>query len=886
MDRVCRWLLALAGLIGGRAFRRDRLPEWEGELWALRAAGARARLRFAATGVLHAAWLRREEGADMGGWGRDVSLAVRRLGRAPGYAAVTIIVLGLGIGANTALFNALDAALRGSAPYPDPDRLVMVDLTATDRGGQVPDTLPWSWPTFSLARERIPSLEPFAAYSARDLTLTRPGDPDRVEVELVSAGYFDLLGVRPRLGRVFTASEEPPADVAVAVLGHALWTSRFGSDPNVLGRSVTVEGRTLEVVGVLPPGFRGLTGRGELWVPIASAPTLLNPRLLEAASLHWFYAIGRLRPDVPKAPGPAELTAAGAAIDDALGGGGHGVSPVPFLRARVNPITRLSLVAVLVGGLLLLGIACANVASLVLARASVRRTDVAVRAALGASRTRIARELILESLILSLAGGSLGVGLAIAAERGVARWAAYALEMSGTRNLQYLDPAMMGVNGVALAMALTLALGTGLVSALLPLRAVVRPELAGALRGGPRGIVARTGRAGEAGRALLVSAQIALTLVLVAGAGLMAASLSRLSAVEVGFTRDDVLALHFERRAPYSDEERMSFERELIGRLRGLPGVERVAIAPCPPLEGPCEMAALRQLDDTPAGEGRPTPIVTHAVSDDYFATVGVPVLSGRTFDARERSDQPPLAVVNETAARTLFGGNAVGHRIAVTHAPTESATAEIVGIVGDVRDGRIEGAPTPAVYFSRRQTTQWYGTLFLAVRGDPWTLLGAVRREASALDPDLPLFEVTTLGDLRSAATARTRVVLGLLLAFASLGLLLSAVGIYGVVSYEVLRRRREMGLRLALGAPASGLVRSVVGRPALLGGLGAVAGVAGAFALTGQVQGLLFGVEPWDPRVMGGATMLLVGIAVAAAWIPARRALRVDPVETLQGD
>jgi len=303
----------------------------------------------------------------MRGWGQDLRLAARRLGRTPGFTAVTLTVLALGIGVNTALFSALDAVLRGSAPYAEADRLVVLDLTMAGDEGLPPDTLPWSWPRYAFARERLSVFEGIAAYSVRELNLTRPGDALRLGVEVVSPGYFELLGVRPVVGRAFTRSEEPPAPGGVAILGHALWATRFGGDPGVIGQSVTVEGRTFVVVGVMPAGFRGLTGRGELWVPLSAASTLLNPRLLEAASLHWFRAIGRLRPGASPVRAAPELAAVAVAMTEALSDpsdrGPLGIATVPFHEARVNPVTRLALGALLAGGLLLLAITCANVAS-------------------------------------------------------------------------------------------------------------------------------------------------------------------------------------------------------------------------------------------------------------------------------------------------------------------------------------------------------------------------------------------------------------------------------------------------------------------------------------------------------------------------------------------
>ena len=888
---VCSRILRVAARIGPREWRRDGIREWEGELWALRrrGGGAGALLRFAMHGVLHAFWRRREEWLGMSGWAQDLRMAIRRLTRTPEFTTITVLILGLGIGANTALFSALRAALAGSGRYTDADRLVLVDVIQENKPGVPFDTLPWSYPKFSFLRERSRSLESLAAFHARDLTLKRPGDATRVGVEVVSPAYFQLLGARPVIGRTFLASEDPPDPGAVAILGHALWMTRFGGDPSVIGGTVTVEDVSFEVVGVMPAGFRGLTGRADLWVPVASAPALLNPRLLEGPWLHWFRAVGRLAPGTTLEQARAELATLGAVMTETYpyGGGAYGVAAVPFLSARVNPVTRLALSAVFAGGLLLLAITCANVASLLLARASARRTDVAVRAALGAGRGRLVREHLLESLVLATAGGVLGVVLARVSEGVIARAARYTLETSGTRSLEYLDPTALRVDGSTLALAVLLALATGLVSGLLPLRTAVRPDLARDLRAGSARVLSRLVSRGEGGRGILVATQLALTLVLLAGAGLMAASLARLAAVDVGFAYSAVLTLRFERRALGSDAEALAFEEELLSRLGALPGVVSVATAPCPPLTGACSVTGIRQVDDRRAADpAHMERIVTYAVSDDYFATLGVPILQGGGFEAGVRAGEPPVAVLSETAARRLFGGSAVGHRIGVTVALTSEQPAEVVGVVADVRYDGLEVEPMPAIYFSRRQMTPWYGTVFLRMQGDPYGVLEAVREEARSLDPAMPLFEVSTLGELRGAATARTRVILGLLLSFALLGLLLSAAGIYGVVSYAVVRRTREMGLRLALGATAHAVVQMIVRRPVWLALAGSAAGLAGALALTRYLQELLFAIKPWDPRIMAAAMGILVSVALAAAWIPARRATRLDPAQTLRAE
>jgi len=475
----------------------------------------------------------------------------------------------------------------------------------------------------------------------------------------------------------------------------------------------------------------------------------------------------------------------------------------------------------------------------------------------------------------------------VLAEGAVASTVRYALQTSGSRSLQYLDPDALGVDGSALAAGLVLGIATGLLSGLLPLRAASRADLTRDLRGGSRGLVARLGPTGEAGRSLLVATQLALTLVLMAGAGLMGASLARLSGVEPGFAHDDVLTLRFDRGPGRTPGEMRAFEEDLVLRLAALPGVLAVATGPCPPLAGACEVTGVRQIDDQPPVDfGDMEGILTYEVSEGYFSVLGVRLRDGRGFGPGDRAEDAPVAVVSEAAARRLFGGSAIGHRIAVTHGLTDGRQAEIVGVVADVRYGLLEEEPMPALYFSRHQATPPYGTLFVRTSGDPAAVVEAVRREVGAADPRLPLFDVSTLGERRASATARTRVILRLLLSFALLGLLLSAVGIYGVVSYAVVRRTREVGLRLALGAPARDVMRRMVAGPAFLAAAGAAAGLGGALALTRHVRGLLFGVEPGDPRVLATATLVLAGVALAAAWLPARRAARLDPAETLRGE
>lgn len=892
-DRVlalCRLVLALGSRSVPLLRRADWLAEWEGELWALRRGGA-GRLslfRFAVAGLGEARWEKRMEEGTMSGMAQDVRLAMRGLGRTPGFALLVILMLALGIGANTSLFSALKATLPTSSPYPGADRLVTVDLLFQKVGGAPADTAPWSYPKFGVARQSLTLVDPIAGYASQTGTLTGEGGASRIGVEYVTPAYLGLLGVRPVAGRGFDATEETPNPALVALLSHNLWQSRFGGDPATVGQTLRLDGATLDIVGILPAGFKGASGAADLWVPMAATATIQGAWRLRGPFAHWFHAIGRLAPGVRLADAQAQATPVGAAIEAAFPDpsskgeiAGQGVALVPFLSARVNPLARVAVVAVSVGAVLLLLIASANVASLLLARSSGRRSDLAVRAALGAGRGRLIRESLVESLLLASSGGALGIAFAWAGQKLVSTGVRNALETAGTRGLQYIDPAMLRMDGSVLVVGVLLAIVTGLLAGLVPARLASKPDLTHDLRAAS-GSVGRRAATLE-GRGLLVAGQLALTLVLLAGAGLMAASLDGLSRIDAGFANTGVLSLRFERSRSASEAQNLVFESQLKERIAALPGVEAVAIAPCAPLTVRCEVAGVRQVDDR-AQEGFGG-VLTYEVSTEYYTTLGIRVVEGRTFDETDRKDAPPVAVINETAARTLFGTpSAVGHTIAVTRSITDGRMARVIGVVADVRYAELEEAAMPAVYFSRSQSVQGYGTLFVKTKGDPYEQVGAVRSVAMSLDPELPLYDVASLADVRGRQVARTRVLLALLVAFAATGLLLSAVGLYGIVALSVSRRTREMGLRLVLGAP--GVTALVMRRPVLLAGAGVGLGLLAAVATTRFVRGLLFGVSPSDPRVLGIAAAGLLGIAALAAWIPARRVNRIDPATALRSD
>jgi len=888
---ICRRLLATGSRAVVPSRRREWLAEWEGELWALQATGVRMTglLRFTLGVVFQARHERRREEGLLNGLGLDCRHAIRRLRRSPGFAIVVIVVLALGIGANTALFSALDAMLR-SSPYPDAERLVLMDILLAQRAGAPPDTLPWSYPKFELARRQVRSLDAVAGFNTRTGNLTGPEGATRIGLEYVSPAYFELLGVQAILGRTFLPSEDPPTPAAIVLLAHSLWTTRYGSDPGVVGRTIQLDGASLEVVGVLPQGFQGVSGAAEAWVPLAGIIAMRGGRRLELPWAHWLRVLGRLAPGSSLEQARAESAALGIALTksypDPSGGAAHGVTVIPFLQAKTNPITRLALTVVSAAGMLLLLVACANVAGLLLARASARRGEAAVRAALGAGRMRLVRESLLESLMLALAGGVLGVVLARAAERVVALAVSRSLDASGTRNLEFFDTASLAVDANVLTFGIGLALMTGLLSGLLPAGTSSRPDLARQLRSGDRSLGRHHAETADLSRGLLVAGQLALTLVLLAGAGLMGASLAGVAAIDPGFANERVLTLRFEHPPGPPPEHDLVFEHLLVERLSSLPGVESVAIGPCPPLTGACEVVGVRRVDDGPEVDyGDMEGIIANAVSEDYFGTLGIRLFEGRGLTSSDRAGSQPVVVVNEAAARKFFpGGSALGHEIAITAQLTADASAEVVGVVADVRYGRLDEPAMPALYYARQQDPPSYGTMYLLTSGDPHAIIDGVRREVAALEPDLPLYDVATMADRRALATARTRIVLGLLLAFGVTGLLLSSVGLYGTVAYSAIRRMREMGLRLALGAAKGDVLRLMLKQPALHVLLGAVLGVTAALVLTRHVDALLYEVDPGDPRILALATATLLLVVLVAAWIPAIRATRVDPATSLR--
>lgn len=824
---------------------------------------------------------------------QDVRYALRALRRTPGFAAVAVVTLALGIGANVAIFSLIYAALLRPLPFPEPERLATLSFVAPRLDGTGMDTMPfWSYPKFETLRAADHPFEELAGYATFDLNLTA-GDPERLAVEVVSGGYFPLLGVRALEGRTFAPEEDAtPRTHPVILLSHGLWQRRFGGDPGVMGRRIEINGVPLAVVGVLPEGFRGLTGTAEAWVPMMTAPLLTYDEQLEERWSHWHRVVGRLEPGASLERAGARLPALARAIAEAHPRPSRptevwDVAAAPLEAARLDAGLRTSVLVLFgaVGFVLLIG--CVNVAGLLLARAAARRREVAIRLAVGAGRGRLVRQLLTESIVLALAGGAAGLLLGL---WGTDALTAIAPAVAGEGRISPLvELRGLGLDLPVLGFTLAVSVGTGVLFGLIPALQATHPSITGALHGGDGALPGLRASRRDV-RGVLVAAEVALALMLLIGAGLMLRSFATLRGVPIGFEPDGVLAFQLDPAGSQVDMAGApAFYAELLRRIAALPGVEAAAVNRCPPLSGRCMGSFVTRLDATvftPDAEG---PFVgVHAVSADYFRTLRIPLLRGRAFDERDRRGAPLVAIVNETAARTLWPGqDPIGRRIGVgMHPWRDGATAEVVGVAGDARYGAADAPIGPDVYVSMLQGGRPSNTVMVRAAGDPRALVGPVRREVLALKPDLPIFDIATLEERVGEALAPARFGALLLALFAAVALALAAVGIYGTIAYAVAQRTREIGIRMALGAARRDVLALMVGRMLLPAAAGLLLGLGGAAALTRVLSSLLYGVGATDPATFAAVAALLAAVALLASWIPARRAARVDPMVALRNE
>jgi len=811
----------------------------------------------------------------MGTIWQDLRYGARMLRKQPGFTLIAVLTLALGIGANTAIFTVVNGVLLRPLPFRESGRLMSVWSTDTRRA----ESKSWtSYPDFVDLRAQSRSFERLAAWTEIDHTLTEGEEPQRVRCAWVTADLFALLGVSPKLGRAFDAAEFK-ADQHVVILSHALWQRRFGAAPDLPGRQLSINEMSYTVVGVLPAGFQfPLQGEAfEVWMPLPDRAEGIHGRR-EAQVLE---VIGRLKPNVTTQQAQAELETITAALRAQYPETNKftGARVVPALEELTGDLRRPLLVLFGAVGCVLL-IACVNVAGLLLARGATRQREMAVRAALGAPRSRIIRQLLTESLLLACLGGGLGVLLAA--------WGVDALLALSPGDLPRLEE--VGLDGRVLGFTLLLSLLTGVLFGLAPAWSASKIDLTTSLKEGARG--ATDGATGRRLRSALVVAEVALALVLLAGAGLLTKSFWRLRQVDPGFDPRNVLTLRlsldgYKYKTP---AEWADWFRRLQERLQTIPGVRGASVVMPVPLHGLKLFDGLTfpfEIEGRPMEKSERPRIGGYDIQPGYFRTLGIRLVAGRDFTPRDDAQAPPVVIINEEFARRYFPNeNPLGHRLRIDSSldAAPPPMREVVGVVGDVKGSRLDAGVRPEVYTPHAQDP--FNEMYVAVKtdSDPRGFVRAVRAAVSELDPHQAFYDVRTLDERRDASIAQQRYSMLLLAIFAALALTLTAVGLYGVVAYTVTQRTHEIGIRVALGAEPRDVFRLVITRGMALVFAGMAIGLVASLALTRLVEGLLYGVSATDPVTFMVISLLLAGVALVACYLPARRATKVDPMVALR--
>jgi putative ABC transport system permease protein len=800
---------------------------------------------------------------------QDLAYALRRLALAPAFTFVAIATLALGIGANSAIFSIVHAVLLKPLPFAEPDRLVQ--LFQVYEGRNVPHFSPMNFlDTEAAAR----SFDSMTAVDGGNVTLTGRGAPAVLAAAEVSASFFRVFRVTPVMGRVMAEDENEPARANVVVLGHALWRTRFGGDPAILGQKITLDSRSLTVIGIAPPGFAFPEGV-ELWTPIA-----YDDFFRTKSRGSWYVRVfGRLQKDAKSEAAAEEarmiasrLAAAHPEANEGLGG--TVLSLQDSLVGNTRPALYLLLGAV---GLVLL-IACVNVANLLLARAAARESEFAVRLALGAGGGRIFRQLLTESLVLSFLGGLAGVTLA-----SLSLGSLIALQPSGVARL-----AEASVDRTVLLFAAALSLFTGLLCGTLPAMSA-RSTPAKALREGSRALLSSPGSRVRGG---LVVGQMALAMMLLAGAGLLLRSFAQLQQVSPGFNIENALTFSIALPAQaYKDESlRVGFFDRLLERLNGLPGATAAAAIVGLPLTGTQINISFEVANRPPLPPAQQPSMELRPATPGYFKAMGIPVIRGRGIEVGDTARSTPVAVITESAVRKYFPGeDPIGQRITLGWRRPDGmpkAGGEVVGIVADVKSSGLARDVVPEIYVPFAQLPVGSMDIVLRTSVPPLSLGPAVESVVSELDPELPVARLRTLEDVVARSISQPRFYMLLLGLFASTAVLLAALGIFGVMSYAVAQRSREIGIRMALGAQPASVMRMVMRNAGLLIVAGIATGLAGAVALSRFLGGLLFNLSPTDPTTLGAVALTLVAVALLASYLPARQATRVDPLLALRSE
>jgi putative ABC transport system permease protein len=804
---------------------------------------------------------------------QDLRFATRMLGKNPAFTAVAILTLALGIGANAALFSVVDAVMLRPLPFYQPARLVAVHATniqRNDASGEV------SYPVFLDWRSQTQSFDSMSAWNLSHFTYTGAGQAENLVGVVASANLFSTLGVSPVLGRAFSADEDQPNSGGLpVVLSYELWRSHFGADSSAVGRAITLEGHSFNVIGVMPAGFE-FPVQGEavqLWTTIANDMGGKTPMTAQRGAAY-LEVLARLKPRISIARAQAELLGIQQRLNNQYPENRpRGIRINPELNEIVGEMRDALLLLFVAVGFVLL-IACANVANLLLARATSRSKEIAIRSALGASRGALIRQLLTESVLLSLCGASLGLVLANWAIRALVRLAPEGLPRVGE----------IGLDLRVLGFTMLVAAATGILFGLAPALQVSRRRLSQRLeeggRGGSEGV--HHGRV----RSSLVATEVALAMVLLVGAGLLLRSLSQLRQVNPGFAADHVVTFAISLSNRYSHPQRVEFCQQLLERIRALSGVRAASAIFGLPLQNQVGIGTSFDIEGRPVPKSERPQTGFRPIALDYFHTMAIPLVKGRDFTLHDDAGSTPVVIVNQTLAQRFFPGeDAIGKRIqpGVSIGEGEAPIRQIVGVVGDVKSASLRAPVEPEVYVPHAQGA--IGYMHIVVRTD-WpsaSLIPALRSEVAALDKELPLLNVKSLDDYMDASIAAPRFVTALLGVFAGLAFVLTATGLYAVISYSVAQRTREMGIRIALGAQPGTILRMVLAQGVRLSLIGVVGGVVASLAVARVLRSLLYGVTPTDLVTFATATALLVALSLLASYIPAWRATKIDPMQTL---
>ncbi len=808
---------------------------------------------------------------------QDVRYGLRMLAKSPGFSSVAILTLALGIGANTTIFSVVNAVLLQPLPFSEPDRLVAavgIDAHNNEHGR------PLSYPDFADLRKQTQSLEGLAAYSSADFTLTNAGEPLHVHGETVSADLFAVLRARPLLGRTFNETEDQ-VGTRVVILSQGLWKERFGADPNIAGRTIKLDGQIYSVIGVMPAEFQfPLESEPRvLWTTMAgmASPGADGDRpITEQRGAHFLSAIGRLKPGVTLQQADQETAAIATGLEKQFPAtDGHlSIGLQPQIEALVGDI-RPVLLMVLGAVAFLLLIACANTANLLLARASGRQREMAIRVSMGAARGRILRQLLTESVLLSLAGGLLGLLIAVWGTRLFATLASVPIPRLKSATVDFR----------VLGFTLVVSLLTGVLFGLAPAFHALRFDLFHSLKEGGRNTT--EGKGHSRLRSLLVISEIALSVVLLIGASLLLESMIHLVRQSPGFDPHNVLAFNINLPdVRYGKpEQSIAFYEQLLGRLRAVPGVSSASAALPLPLSSDVIRTTF-EIEGRPVAKSDEPRTHFRSIDPEYFHTMRIPLIAGREFSARDKRDALQVVIVNQAFAQKFFPNeDPIGKHIkpGISDNGPEKMR-EIVGVVGDVKHRALWSDSDPESYVPYDQVAIGGMNLVMRTGGNPMSLLSAAREQVRALDSELPVYGAQTLGDYVSASIASRKFISILCGVFAAAGLLLAVVGLFGVMSYTVAQRTHELGVRAVLGAAELDILRLIVRQGMVMTLAGIAIGIVGALAVSRVLVSELFGIKPTDPLTFAGVALLLAGVALVACYLPARRATHVDPMVALR--